>query len=81
MPGARIVINDHVLFDDDLGAWKDNPPDFVRELIRPGVRPQPYLKAVLIAMAENVLADRSVIITVVAHDPSDWTMRVKEIPS
>ena len=70
-----------VKIDDDLGAWRDSPPDFVKELIKPGVRPQPYFKAILIAMAEATLVDRSVIITVVAHDPSDWTMRVKEIPS
>ena len=77
MPGARIVVNDHVLFDGDLGTWEANPPDFIKELIKPGIRPQPYFKAILIAMAENVLADRSVVITVVAHDPSDWWMRVK----
>jgi hypothetical protein len=81
MPGARIVVNDHVLFDGDLGTWEANPPDFIKELIKPGIRPQPYFKAILIAMAEATLVDRSVIITVVAHDPSDWTMRVKEIPS
>jgi hypothetical protein len=79
MPGARIVINDHVLFDDDLGSWRDNPPDFAKDLIKPGVRPQPYFKAVLIAMAEAALVDQSVVITVVAHDPYDWTMRVKSV--
>jgi hypothetical protein len=77
MPGARIVINDHVLFDDDLGSWRDNPPDFAKDLIKPGVRPQPYFKAILIAMADAALADKSVEITVRVTDPGDWTMRVK----
>jgi hypothetical protein len=79
MPGARITVNDHVLFDDDLGTWRENPPDFARELIKPGVRPQPYFKAVLIAMADAALVDHSVIIDVVVRDPSDWTMRVKTL--
>lgn len=75
----KIKIDNRIAFKGELGEWKERPPDEFSEAIKPGGRPQPHMKAVLIAMADAVMSQQDVSITVLTKLKgihSGWSMQV-----
>ena len=50
----KIKVDDRILFKGELGEWIKRPPDVFRDAIQPDKSPAPWMKAILIAMADVV---------------------------
>ena len=75
MTHMRICIDDNVVFDDSLDVWQATPPDYFKDLIRPDAKPEPWLKAIMIVMADAAMTGQSVSIEATTG-PSWWSMEV-----
>jgi hypothetical protein len=75
MSRVRIRIDDELLFDDDLDVWQATPPDAFRDMLRPGAQPQPWMKAIMVTMADAAMAGDSVSIEAITG-PAIWSMEV-----
>lgn len=76
MSHVRLQINDVVEFDDEISEWVARPPEFVKEAIRPGAAPEPWLKAVMLALTDAVVMKQSADIRV-HHDEKGWLVGVR----
>lgn len=74
---SRITIDGHCLFAGDINEWQNNPPSMFADLIRSDVRPEPSLKAVLIALTDAVLVNQDVDIDL-RTGPDNWVLTVKK---
>jgi hypothetical protein len=73
---VRIVINDTVEFDGPVDDWEHRPPDAFKDVIKPGADPKPWLKAILVTMAEAVMKRESMTII---HRSNRWSMMVEYV--
>lgn len=78
MSRVRIIVNGDVQMDENLSEWRDTPPSFIRDHMKPGTLHQPYMKMVLIAMTEAVMSDASVQIAA-DTTPSSYTLTVSAL--
>lgn len=63
MSRVRVVVNGYVEMDEDLGEWRNTPPAFIREHMKPGTQHQPHMKMVLIAVTEAIMSGASISIS------------------
>ena len=75
MPHATLIVDGYKHLDDDLEEWHQAPPEFLASLMRPGARPEPYLKAAALALVEAIHHQQPVTITITTR-PTGWTMSV-----
>lgn len=75
MTHVRICIDNKVMFDGDLEEWKATPPDAFKEMLTPGAKPEQWMKAIMIVMADAALTGQSVSIEAITG-PSFWSMEV-----
>lgn len=77
MTHVRIRVGENVVFDDDLDAWQATPPDYFKDLIRPDAKPEPWLKAIMVVMADAAMTGQSVNIEA---DPGEdkWSIEVRK---
>lgn len=75
MTHVRITIDDSVEFDGSVTEWQRNPPDMFRDQINPNATPQPYMKAVAVAMADAIMGRQSVNLSVMTRKDG-WTFEV-----
>lgn len=71
-----LAVDDEVVFDDTLDAWVFTPPDYFKDAIRSDAKPEPWLKAIMIVMADAAVMGKSVCIE--ATTGSTWSLRVQE---
>lgn len=71
----RICIDNAVMFDGELDAWVAAPPDEFRDMLKPGAQPQPWMKAIMIAMTDAIMAGDSVNIEATTGD-GFWSVEV-----
>lgn len=77
MSRVHLAVDGEVVFDDTLDEWKFTPPDYFRDAIKPDAKPEPWLKAIMIVMADAALTNSSVRIE--ATTGSTWSIRVQEL--
>jgi len=75
MSHAHVTINGTVRLDEDVDGWQRRPPQFLADLAQSGARPEPYLKAVALALVDAIGNQRSITITVDTN-PAGWRMLV-----
>lgn len=79
-PRVRIRIDGATAFDGNPGDWVSAPPDVFKDMIKPGYRPEPWMKAIMITFTEATLTEQSVDISVLTHTKRDnapgWSMQV-----
>lgn len=75
-PRMKIRIDDEMVFRGTIGEWETRPPDRFRDAIKQGAAPQPWMKAILVTVADAVMMERSVNITVKTKY-NGWWMDVK----
>lgn len=76
MSYVRITVNGKKLQDGELGEWTQRQPEFVKDMIKPGVEPQAYVKAMMVVMVDGLMQEKSVDIDVKTSN-GRWTMAVK----
>ena len=81
MTHIRIVIDNEVLFDDNLKAWQASPPDQFRDMIKPDAKPEPWMKAIMIVMTDAAMTGDSVSIeaTTGMDRPGVWNWWSMEV--
>ena len=76
MTQIRIVLNGDVVMDQDIGEWTDTAPDFFKDRVRPGVKPEPWMQAIMVVMVDAIQRDRATTIGV-RTSIGEWVMKVK----
>lgn len=74
---VRVRVNSEVLFNGSLKEWENKPPDLFKDAILPDARPEAYLKACMIVMADAVMMEKSVNIDIFTF-PNAWSMEVSD---
>lgn len=77
IPRVRLVIDGKVEFDGELDSWSATAPDYFRDKLRPDVQPEPWLKVVLVLMADAAMTGQSVNIDV-RIEKRKWYVSVEE---
>lgn len=74
---ARIclTVDGSIVFDGTLDEWKFTPPDYFKDAIKKDVKPEPWLKAIMIVMADAALTGSSVSIDATTGE-SSWSIKV-----
>ena len=74
-PHIRLVINQVVELDAELGNWQFTPPDVFKDVLNPAAQPDPWMKAVISVVAEATMTGQNVDIEVIGT-PEKWLMKV-----
>lgn len=74
---VRLTVDGYVVFDDNLDEWRFTPPDYFKDAIRQDAKPEPWLKAIMIVMADAALTGSSVSIDATTGQ-SCWSIQVQE---
>lgn len=72
---VRLTVDGSVVFDDTLDEWKFTPPDYFKDVLKQDAKPEPWLKAIMIVMADAALTGSSVSIDATTGE-SGWSMQV-----
>jgi hypothetical protein len=79
MSHVEIVLDGEQLFKGHLGKWRAKPPDFAKDLLKPGAKPQPVMKAIMMALSDMATAQQSgKIVANSSHVGWDVTVRTWE---
>lgn len=72
-----IKIDKKVLFKGEAGEWIQKTPSAFKDAIKPGARPAPWMKAIAITLADALMSNNSIKISVTTG-PGKWTMAVEQ---
>lgn len=75
MSRATLVVDGRTLLDEDVTPGQKTPPAILADMIKPGARKQPYLMAAAAALAEAVIKNQPVHITITTR-LGGWTLDV-----
>lgn len=75
MSHVRVTVDGTIMLDDNLGDWQARPPEFLKQMVEPSSKPDPYIKAVGITLADALLTGHDVAIDV-RTDGDNWSMDV-----
>lgn len=73
---VRLTVDEYIVFDDALDEWKFTPPDYFKDALAKNARPEPWLKAVMIVMADSAMTGNSVSIDAITGE-SCWSIQVR----
>ena len=74
---VRLTVDESVVFDDNLDEWKFTPPDYFKDALKENAKPEPWLKAIMIVMADAALTGSSVSIDATTGQ-SSWSIQVQD---
>jgi hypothetical protein len=74
---VRLTVDGCIVFDDALDEWRFTPPDYFKESLEKNAKPEPWLKAIMIVMADAALTGSSVSIDATTGK-SCWSMQVQD---
>lgn len=75
MARIRLDVDGSTLMDADLGKWTSEPPQILREQLAANSAPKPYMRCVLMIVADAAMTDTETRIIVTTTDEA-WTMTV-----
>lgn len=75
MAHARITIDGATLLDANLGEWTRTLPDILQQQLNPGAQPQPWMKALLLMVAEAAAGNQPFQADVTTRD-NGWVLDV-----
>jgi hypothetical protein len=78
MTRATLIVDGQTRLDDELEEWHKRPPELLADMIKPGVRVEPYLKAAAMALAEATIRGNPITIKVNTR-PLGWTLTVDHV--
>lgn len=74
---VRLTVDESVVFDGNLDEWKFTPPEYFKDALKKDAKPEPWLKAIMIVMADAALTGSSVSIDATTGQ-SCWSIQVRE---
>lgn len=74
---VRLTVDGDVVFDDNLDEWRFTPPDYFKDALKENAKPEPWLKAIMIVMADAAMTGSSVSIDATTGQ-SSWSIQVQE---
>jgi hypothetical protein len=74
---VRLTVDGSVAFDDALDEWRFTPPDYFKDGLMKNAKPEPWLKAIMIVMADAALTGSSVSIDATTGE-SCWSIQVQD---
>lgn len=77
MANLKITIDGQVHMDGDPGQWNNNPPPLLTEQLKAGAQPAPWMRAVLMAVADTITRQAAANNGVQLPPNRDWTMHVE----
>ena len=75
MTHVRVCIDSEVVLDSDLDEWVATPPDYFKDLMNPNAKPEPWQKAIMVAVADAALTGQATNIEVTTGTDR-WSMEV-----
>lgn len=75
MSHAVLIVDGQTLLDHQLDQWHQPPPQFA-DLIKPGSSQQPWMTAAMTVLAQYLIKDQPITVTVTTH-PTGWHMHVQ----
>ncbi len=75
---VRVIVDGYIVFDDYLDEWKFTPPDYFKDMLNKDAKPEPWLKAIMIVMADAALTGGSVSIDATTGE-SSWSIQVRDL--
>lgn len=77
MAHVKITIDGETILDDNLGEWTRALPERLQQELHPNEgRPQPWIRAIGLAMVEAA-TDNKPFEADVTTSPGEWTLTVK----
>jgi hypothetical protein len=73
----RLTLDGDTLMDGDLGAWQQQPPEAVADMLRNGGRGEPWHRPTLMVIADADLRNKSATITITTS-ADGWTLDVQD---
>jgi hypothetical protein len=74
-PRFRIKIDGTFVFKGTVDDWQRRAPDDFRKAIKPGATPQPWMKAIMVALSDGIMERRAMDIFVETQG-NGWSMEV-----
>jgi hypothetical protein len=78
MPHVTVTIDNQQLLNDNLDDWhhQTQPPDFIRQHATQPAKAEPWIKAIMVALAEAAITNTAINIEV-GTNPKGWAMLVE----
>lgn len=75
MSRATLIVDGECRMDDELDEWHRRPPQLLADMIKPGSKPEPYLVAAGMALADATVKGQPVRVTITTR-PSGYNVDV-----
>ena len=75
MAAITLTIDGEVVINGDLGDWDTNPPQILRDQLAAHAKPKPWMRCLLIALADAAMMQQDATLDVVTGDGT-WTLSV-----
>jgi hypothetical protein len=79
VPHVKITVDGVAVMDGDTGDWKSSPPPLITEQLKAGAQPKPWMRALLLTVADAAVGSKAVEATV-ETGPRGWSLTVVEAP-
>lgn len=77
MTALHVTIDGQTVIDGDMGQWSADPPEILREQLAANATPRPWMRCLLMVVANAALTDTDTEVVVRTGD-NGWTMEVTE---
>lgn len=75
MTTLHVSIDGTTVIDGDIGQWSANPPQLLREQLAANATPKPWMRCLLMVIADAALASRDTTVAITTADRR-WSMEV-----
>jgi hypothetical protein len=79
MTHMKVIIDGKTIMDDPLGDWQNKPPAMFADAIKPQAKPAPWMKNILVTMADAALIGQATRIQVDTSSRGRWSMHVERL--
>lgn len=80
-PRMRVIVDGNTILNDELGDWQRKPPESLAHMIRPGYTPKPWMKALLVVLADAALTEESTRFEVNTSSRGRWSLSSEKLDS
>ena len=78
-PRMRVIVDGNTLLDNELVDWERRPPAELANMIRPGVTPKPWMKALLVVLADAALTEQSTRFEINTSSRGRWSLSSEKL--